>query len=151
MIKDTIKQKGMTFIEVVMAMSLLSLVFVGLNHGFNATTGTISKVSSSDSMNKVALNYINLIRQNPKMFQVHFKPLEKEQIDEVLKKDNMVLAWDKDGVYEKEACRSCTGLIGYLIQPANSTPGLFEVHLRIYGYRDKDYVSEDHIMIFGGH
>ncbi|MCB0377268.1 MAG: prepilin-type N-terminal cleavage/methylation domain-containing protein [Bdellovibrionales bacterium] len=145
-----LNNRGSSLIEAVVAMAIISIIIVVMAQVLISMESTMQRILSKNYNEKVAVNLINSIRNNPKVFQAHFKNYPENVKEAMLKKERMPLAWDRDGIYEVDQCLKCPGRAGFIIEPIATTPGLLKLTLRVYEIETDSLNSHrDYHMIFG--
>ncbi|MBX7232179.1 MAG: type II secretion system GspH family protein [Bdellovibrionales bacterium] len=126
-------RSGMTMIELVVAIGLLTLVLSGSSilvlQSKRVVQSVTIKRSSSLQLNSLASSILS----NPKLFKVHFDSRESYACSE-LATARLPLAWDKNTVYNLADCDWCKGRIGYVIQPfpIPTLRGVYLATFRVY-------------------
>ena len=142
--------KGISLVESVAVMGIMGAVTLFMVQGQMSISGSMKKLVDKNYKERVATNIVNSIRDNPKIFQAHFRSYSRAEKDSLLSRQRMPLAWDKDGIYKKEECEECVGRAGFLIEPNGTLPGLLKLTLRVY---DNNVTQQDefneYTMVFG--
>lgn len=128
----TLDQSGMSLLEVLVATVIVVTVMWGAN-GFvlsikDRTKGLLTSRSSSIQTQRL----VQMLMADPKLFRVNFDPTTAKTC-EVLRTEDLPLAWDENNVYPVAECPTCAGRIGFTMQPYPLPifRGLFVVTFRI--------------------
>jgi type II secretory pathway pseudopilin PulG len=121
--------QGYTFVEVLMAMVLLTIMTFSLVGGMVSLKGTsrdsLVLSASERQVDDVAEN----IKSGIENYQINFNYREGKGI--ALSLDNLPMAWDIGVLTTREECPQCAGSYGYVIQPMEEFRGLYLVTLRM--------------------
>jgi len=121
--------RGYTFIEVLIAMGLLTVVMFSLVGGLVSLKGTsrdsLVLSSSERQVDDVAEN----IKSGIENYQINFN--YKESKNTSLALESLPMAWDVGVLTTREECPTCAGSYGYVIQPMEQFRGLYLVTLRM--------------------
>ncbi|MCJ8278013.1 MAG: hypothetical protein HRT44_04940, partial [Bdellovibrionales bacterium] len=104
MIRFLMNNKGISLVESVAVMGIMGAVTLFMVQGQMSISGSMKKLVDKNYKERVATNIVNSIRDNPKIFQAHFRSYSRAEKDSLLSRQRMPLAWDKDGIYKKEEC-----------------------------------------------
>ena len=150
MIKLINNNRGISLLEAVATLGIMTVVTFIMLQGQMQISGTMKKLVDKNYRERVATNIVNSIRDNPKIFQAHFKSYSDVEKDQLLSRDKVPLSWNKDGIFQKEDCRKCIGRAGYLIEPNGTVPGLLQLTLRVYDNdEEKKEEFNEYTMVFG--
>ncbi len=128
------KQGGYSLLEMLTSTAILIVVIVGASTYFYQTQKIITRASVDISAELQIGNILDSIRSNVKNYQINFeltKP-SPSQINEVLKIENLPMAWDISVTTTADHCPDCRGRYGFIIAPVGPrAPGLYMVYVRI--------------------
>ena len=149
-------EHGTTLIETMIGASLMMI-------GIMAMTGVMTGMSKSSSQAKLKIgdskqvqSLAESIRKDIGSYQIDFEhPVTMSQsesnaaiINKVLVPTKLAMAWDNNSIYPAHECPSCPGRYGFLIQPFQSSPGLYLVTVR-RTHRDWKVSYKDFQFIVG--
>jgi hypothetical protein len=143
----TLNRNGQTIVESLVALGLITFVglvfFGGLVQLRKTTNDSLLDSATDRQIADIAEN----IKAGVQKYQVNFN-LDKAAVENLLKVENLPMAWDVGVVAEKSQCGRCQGTYGYVIQPYDKYRGLYLVTLRLSHkswlpnetYRDYNFV-----------
>ncbi|MBI1860814.1 MAG: prepilin-type N-terminal cleavage/methylation domain-containing protein [Deltaproteobacteria bacterium] len=128
-------QRGQSILEVLVAMGLLAIGVMAFAFSSKLTTTGIRNVASVSARDRAVSTLILNIRSNPKLYQVTNVPVGTLAPNGKLVSENLLsnlpLAWSKNFVGPVDQCVSCAGRMGYVIQPVDTLPGMFQITVRV--------------------
>ncbi len=126
-------QSGATLTEVMIASTLLAvLIFIAMT-SFQNVSGFYKKTSEKHALNMFALNLIDEIKGNFKLYIVNYESVDGGvNQSSALDYNNLPFRLGAQGkLLLKEECTRCEIAVGYIIQPITLVRGLFQVTLRV--------------------
>lgn len=143
-------KKGFTLVEMMIAGGILAVVIMVTTQGMSVVFKEMRRTSELSEKRAVISNLMKSVRANPRLYQAHFISYTDQEREAKLQKDNLPLAWDSNGIYEKADCASCVGRLGIMIEPSGMVAGAFIMRMRLFdkGSNGED-IKADYYMLFG--
>ncbi|MGZ3743819.1 MAG: type IV pilus modification PilV family protein [Pseudobdellovibrionaceae bacterium] len=120
---------GYSFLEILLALSILSVVFFAFVGGLTSlkknSRESLILSSSSRQVDDIAEN----IKAGMENYQINFNYNDGKA--NALSLENLPMAWDIGILTTRQECPNCAGTYGYLIQPMEKFRGLYLVTLRM--------------------
>ncbi len=123
-------QKGMSIIEVLLGLAMITLVGSFFISGILNMKKIATDSGTKNSLYKQINDVIENIRPNVRMYQVNYTTTDKER-EEALQVSKLPMAWGNGMMSTAAECSGCPGRYGYVIQAYPGFKGLYIVTLRM--------------------
>lgn len=125
-----LNNKGMTIIESVVAAGLLVVVTFGIASGISQLFKIENQTTSTVNEQQIVAMVVEGIRSDSAMFQKNMNNLNP---DDVMTIDKLPLGFVGNSLIKRDECppTGCSAYVGFMIQPKNGYPGIFQGTVRI--------------------
>lgn len=126
--------KGFSLLEVIIALAIFSLGLMGMATATRFAASGVRHLTHVSVRDRMVAGLITSISSNPHLYQVTniavgtTDPIAKNIIEERFKE--LPIAWSKNFFGNVKDCPTCSGRLGYVIQPLLGVPGLFQISVR---------------------
>lgn len=121
--------RGFTIVESLIALGLVVLLGVIFSSALLSLNKTTNENLTSSTSERQLASIAENIRVGVEHYQVNFESQGNES--EVLKLENLPMAWDSSRVLPRSECENCPGTFGFTVRPLDDFRGLFLVTLRM--------------------
>jgi len=122
-------QKGLTIVEVLVALGILFIAVFSFMGGFVALSNLTKKTSVTSAYDKQINEICENIKAGVENYQINFN-FKDNPDEDILPVESLPMAWDVGIVAPKGECSWCQGAFGYTIRPTESMRGLYTVQIR---------------------
>lgn len=136
-----LKKSGMTLIELMVSMGILSVVMYQFISGSSFIQGFYHTTQNTLAMEDVALSVYENIRGNVNLYQIDFAPTNfTSTISYTDLQTKLPYAWDSKKIIDQNTCpidpttslKVCPlGRLGYMISPISGYRGLLKLTIRV--------------------
>ncbi len=143
--------RGFTILETLIALGLLSIVFVGVQSAMNHYLDQTQQAKSSSSNDQIVDSVLKKVVADVNQFQIDFGIVNTTPLNgKCTNAEPLPVAWDIDVYTTAKSCPNCPGKLGYWVQPLDGYRGLYKVtvrltHTKLFG----DGNCQDYTFIVG--
>lgn len=139
--------RGQTLAEALVGLALLSIVFAIFTRAHESLNKMVTSTYTSSETDRLVNEVAENIRTGFENYQINFG--SDDQVQQSLNVNSLPMAWGVGTITTASKCADCPGRYGYVIQPISSSPGLFQVTLRLThkSWIEKGEQSRDYVFV----
>lgn len=130
MMKLASNQKGMSILEVLLGLAMITLVGSFFISGILSMKKVAMDSGTKNSLYKQINDVIENIRPNVRMYQINYFTSDKER-ENALNPGDLPMAWGNGMMSTAKECPGCPGRYGFVIQAYPGMKGLYLVTVRL--------------------
>lgn len=130
MMKLASNQKGMSILEVLLGLAMITLVGSFFISGILSMKKVAMDSGTKNSLYKQINDVIENIRPNVRMYQINYFTTDKER-ENALSPGDLPMAWGNGMMSTAKDCPGCPGRYGFVIQAYPGMKGLYLVTVRL--------------------
>ncbi|AHZ85225.1 hypothetical protein Bb109J_c2537 [Bdellovibrio bacteriovorus] len=130
MMKVASNQKGMSILEVLLGLAMITLVGSFFISGILSMKKVAMDSGTKNSLYKQINDVIENIRPNVRMYQINYFTTDKER-ENALNPGDLPMAWGNGMMSTAKDCPGCPGRYGFVIQAYPGMKGLYLVTVRL--------------------